>query len=224
MGDVYSNYCFGPLFTLKSAERKDSRKKAWSPFVLLETLEILTQQDTEHLFDPPLLWMGNGTNNILKPLWELDPRTGCILLCLIVLGHCDFHPATFSHPLEADLSRSLLSGTVFSNPNSDNYLWFCCWLERRLLGIESTFPSVQKLRVRRRGISVPASLSNTWHQMHMWGWPSKINEFNRKEHILGSRCNTVQISRKCNTKALHGRLLIRRGECFSIFKRGQGIH
>lgn len=102
---------------------------------------MLTQQDPEHLFNPPLLWMGNGANSILKPLWELDPRTGCVLLFLIVLGHRDFHPAMFSHPLEADLSRSLLSGTVFSNPNSDNYLWFCR-LERQLLGIESTFPSV----------------------------------------------------------------------------------
>ena len=101
------------------------------------------------------------------------------------LSHCTrplwLSSCYISHPLEADLSRRLLSGTVFSNPNSDNYLWFCCWLERQLPGIESTFPSVQKLRVRRRGISVPASLSNTWHQMHMWGWPSKINEFNRRE-------------------------------------------
>lgn len=157
------------------------RKEARSPFILSESLNILTQQDAEHLFNPPVLWMVKGTNTNLKPLWELDPRASCILLWLTVLGHRDFHPTTFSHPLEADLSRSLLSGTVFSNPNSDNYLWFCCRLERQLLGIESPFPSVQKLRVRRRSISVPASLSNTWHQMHMWGWPSKINEFNRKE-------------------------------------------
>lgn len=110
----------------------------------------------------PKSWLYTAVAHCARPLWF-------------------FHPTTFCHPLEADLSRSLLSGTVFSNPNSDNYLWFCCWLERRLLDIESPFPSIQKLRVRRRGISVPASLSNTWHQMHMWGWPPKINEFNRKE-------------------------------------------
>lgn len=44
MGDVFSNYCFSPLFALKSAEMKDGRKKARSSFVLLETLEMLTQQ------------------------------------------------------------------------------------------------------------------------------------------------------------------------------------
>lgn len=111
-----------------------------------------TQQDTKH---PTLPYSG----------WRMVPtiflnHCGSLTQELVVhysfslyqLGHCDFHPATFSHPLEADLSRSLLSGTMFSNPNSGNYLQFCCRLERRLLGIEPTVPSVQKLRIRRRGI------------------------------------------------------------------------
>lgn len=183
MGDMNSNYSFGPFLHWNQLKQKiPSKKKARRTFVLLETQEILSQQDTGHLFNPSLLWVGIVPTMCWNHCGILTQEL--VVYCfLIVLGHCDFHPATFSHPLEADLSKSLLSGTVFSNPNSDNYLWFCCWLERQLLGIESTFPSVQKLRVRSRGLSVTASLSNTWHQMYMWGWPSKINEFNRKEEI-----------------------------------------
>jgi len=33
-----------------------------------------------------------------------------------------------------------------------------------------------------------------------------MSSIEESRHVLGSWCNTVQISRKCDTKASHGRL------------------